>query len=83
MFGEYLDVKDGQVESQTEVQIHSYNGSAAQQWEIESAGNGHYRIKSKLEAPAGKQYNLPVQWGSDYNNLPWRSTGGCCIILYK
>ena len=86
MFGEYLDVKDGRVVSQTEVQIHSYNGSAAQQWEIESAGNGHYRIKSKLAAPAGNQYNLSVQWGSDYNNasiVMWLNPGSQTFTFHQ
>lgn len=46
--GKVLDVAGGVRKSGVNVQLYQYNGSAAQFWKLEPAGNGYYYIKSKL-----------------------------------
>ena len=46
--GKVLDVTNGKKASGVRVQIYPYNGTAAQLWQLESAGGGYYYIRNKL-----------------------------------
>ena len=43
-----LDVKDGKAEKGVNVQLWDYNGTSAQEWMIEDAGDGYVYLKNRL-----------------------------------
>lgn len=59
--GKVLDVESGTRRSGVNVQLYQYNGTDAQLWKIESAGDGYYYLKNKLG------YYLDVSGGSANN----------------
>ncbi len=63
----HLDVKMGNTAAKTPVWMYSQNGSTAQQWKLENAGDGYYYIKSRrsglyLDVQGGSKQAKAVIW---------------------
>ncbi len=66
-----LDVKKGIVQNGSNIQLYHYNGTKAQRWFLEPAGNGYFYIQSALNP----EYVIDLENGSIVN--------GQNIILYR
>ena len=75
-----LDIAGGYTTNGANIQIYQYNGSTAQQFKIQYAGNGYYRI---ISAKTGKSLDIYGGYTNDGTNIQQYTWNGSEAQLWK